>query len=361
MYRISGRIVLVCALVLSVLPAEDKTKNLILVTMDGLRWQELFHGADSVLISNPNFVENGDKLREQFWAETPEKRRENLMPFFWETIASDGQLYGNHAEGSVILLTNSQWFSYPGYNEILTGYADPEIDSNDKKWNRNVTFLEYLNRRRGFEGRVAAFCSWDVFPYIINTKRSGVPVSAGEGGAIGDRLTDEETLLNQLIAEMPMPFDTVRWDAFTFRLTMEYLAKERPKVMYIAFDATDDYAHQGKYDRYLTAANRQDQFLAELWGWLQSHPFYRNKTSMIITTDHGRGDDKKWTSHGQSVAGADKVWLAVIGPDTPAVGEMKNHPPIFSNQIAATACALLNVRYVSRQPVGGVIERIITK
>ncbi len=154
---------MVCALVLSVLPAEDKTKNLILVTMDGLRWQELFHGADSVLISNPNFVENGDKLREQFWAETPEKRRENLMPFFWETIASDGQLYGNHAEGSVILLTNSQWFSYPGYNEILTGYADPEIDSNDKKWNRNVTFLEYLNRRRGFEGRVAAFCSWDVF------------------------------------------------------------------------------------------------------------------------------------------------------------------------------------------------------
>mgnify|MGYP002863970748 CR=1 FL=1 len=361
MCRICRLVVFVSVLILNVLPAENKTKNLILVTMDGLRWQELFHGADSLLISDPDFVQNSDQLRKQFWGKTPALRRQKLMPFFWGTISSSGQLYGNQTEGSAVLLTNNQWFSYPGYNEILTGYADPEIDSNDKKWNRNVTFLEYLNRQRGFERRVAAFCSWDVFPYIINTERSGIPVSAGEGGAIGDRLSDREALLNQLIAEMPIPFSTVRWDAFTFRLTMEYLAKERPKVIYIAFDATDDYAHQGKYDRYLTAANRQDQFIAELWEWLQSHAFYRNKTSMMITTDHGRGDHDKWTSHGRSIDGADRVWLAVIGPDTPAGGEMKNHPSIFSNQIAATATTLLNVRYVSRQPVGGIIERIIAK
>ena len=81
--------------------------------MDGLRWQELFHGADSLLITNSDFVENSDKLRDQFWAKTSAKRRGKLMPFFWETIGSSGQLYGNHAEGSTVLLTNSQWFSYP--------------------------------------------------------------------------------------------------------------------------------------------------------------------------------------------------------------------------------------------------------
>ena len=352
-------LILFLSLIITISSAEIRGKNLILITMDGLRWQEIFYGADSLLIQNSEFVEDSDVLQNRFWANSVAERREKLMPFFWKNISKNGQLYGNHDKGSKVLLVNKEWFSYPGYNEILTGYADPEINSNDKIWNKNVTFLEFLNGQRLYSGRVAAFCSWDVFPYIVNSQRSNIPVSAGRGGAMGSRLTDREKLLNKLIKDMPTPFKTVRWDAFTFQLSMEYIEKERPKVVYIAFDATDDYAHEGKYDRYLMAANRQDQFLSELWKWLQSHPFYRKKTSIIITTDHGRGEFDKWTSHGRNVDGSEKVWLAVMGPDTPANGEMDNHTPIFSNQIAATASALLNVRYVSRQPVGGIIERII--
>jgi hypothetical protein len=61
------------------------------------------------------------------------------------------------------------WFSYPGYNEILTGSADDKrITSNDKMDNLNVTFLEHLNKLPEYKGKVMAFTSWDVFPFIIN-------------------------------------------------------------------------------------------------------------------------------------------------------------------------------------------------
>ncbi len=61
-------------------------------------------------------------------------------------------------------VTNPHWFSYPGYSEILTGFVEPSITSNDKVPNPNVTVLEWLHRQPAFKEKVAAFGSWDVFP-----------------------------------------------------------------------------------------------------------------------------------------------------------------------------------------------------
>src|SRR6266571_479179 len=111
-----------------------KTQNVFLIISDGFRWQEVFNGAEGQLISKENGgVSDTNALRGQFWRDTPDARREALLPFFWKQIASHGQLFGNQTKGSVINLANTRKFSYPGYNEILTGSADPRIDSNDKK------------------------------------------------------------------------------------------------------------------------------------------------------------------------------------------------------------------------------------
>ena len=141
-----------------------QSENVFLITFDGLRWQELFSGADEKLIRHNIFVENGESLSKQFWDEDFKTRRERLMPFFWSTIATQGQLYGNRTLDCPVNLTNNQWFSYPGYNEILVGYDDPAIVSNDKIPNPNKTVLEYVNEMETFNGKVAAFGSWDVFP-----------------------------------------------------------------------------------------------------------------------------------------------------------------------------------------------------
>ena len=84
---------------------KGKTENVILITTDGLRWQEVFSGADPELMNKANGgVANTNALAKAFWRETPEARREALMPFFWKVIAKQGQLYGNQSKGSVVTI-----------------------------------------------------------------------------------------------------------------------------------------------------------------------------------------------------------------------------------------------------------------
>jgi hypothetical protein len=162
---ISALFVLASILVGSAQAQEYKTENIVLITFDGLRWQELFKGADSLMVNDTGMIETPNSLLADYWSTDPIKRREMLFPFFWNTIAKEGQLYGNRAYGNLVDNQNKMWFSYPGYNEVLTGFADDKrITSNDKINNQNVTFLEHLNRMPDYQGKVMAFGSWDVFP-----------------------------------------------------------------------------------------------------------------------------------------------------------------------------------------------------
>ncbi len=339
-----GLLILFCCLSFPVLSQSDlKTENIILITFDGLRWQELFTGIDSTLMYNEDYVDNSGELNELFWAETPEERRKKLMPFFWNIIAKEGQLYGNRQYGSKVDATNGLFFSYPGYSEILTGFVDESIDSNDKINNPNKTVLEFVNEQPEFGGKVAAFASWDVFPYIINTTRSGIPVNAGFEPVEGADLTDREIFLNELLNEIPSPWGSVRLDAFTHHYALEYLKTRNPRLLYIAYGETDDFAHNGDYEATIHSAHRTDEFIRDLWNFVQNDEQYRGKTTFIITTDHGRGTQPvdQWQHHGADVEGAEEIWIAVIGPDTPALGEVKESSQLYQNQIAKTAATLL--------------------
>ncbi len=342
--------------------AGRQTEHLFIITLDGFRWQELFGGAVDSMMNDLEFSRDTAALQNLFAAPTPEERREKLMPFFWNTIAKQGQLYGNRWVGNKANCTNIFWFSYPGYNEILTGYSDPDIRSNDKVPNANVTVLEWFNQQPGFEGRVAAFGSWDVFPYIINEERSGVPVNAGFETASGEDLTQKELFLNELQPQVPSPWSSVRLDAFTHGYAMEYLKKYHPRVLYISYGETDDFAHDGRYDHYLMSARQTDRFLEKLWNFAQSDPVYRGKTTFLITTDHGRGESPKaqWKGHGKTYIGSNAIWMAVIGPDTPALGEVKTEMQLWQNQVAKTGAAFLGLDYTSRkEEVGKVIASMM--
>src|ERR1700690_2701320 len=111
----------------------------------------------------------------------------------------------------------------------------------------------------------------------------------------------------------------------------EYLKVYKPKVLYIAFDETDDFAHAGLYDQYLKSAHAEDTMINDLWNIVQSMPEYRNKTTLIITCDHARGDKIKeqWTDHGEENADAGQIWIAHIGPDIKAKGIVKTPDPIY--------------------------------
>jgi Type I phosphodiesterase / nucleotide pyrophosphatase len=322
--------------------SQRKTENVIIITLDGFRWQEVFAGADSVIINSEKFTEDRKGMNEKFWAADAAERRKKLLPFFWNTIAEQGQLLGNRWHNNLVNNANPYWFSYPGYNEIFTGNPDTAVNSNDKRWNKNENVLEFINKQKGFQGKVAAFTSWDVFPWILHEQRSKVYVNSAFETANFN--SPAFNLLNEM-QQTTTRFlgDGVRPDLLTFYIAKEYLKTFKPRVLYIGFDETDDFAHAGKYDYYLQSAYMIDQLIADLWGWVQIDANYKNKTTLIITTDHGRGDIKKeeWTSHGAKISDAGQIWMVVMGPDTEAKGEVKKAGQLYQKQVAPTIAALL--------------------
>jgi hypothetical protein len=335
-----------------------KTANVVLVTLDGARWQEIFGGLDDALMraAAPAKVDVANlPVYKRFWAATPEERRAKLMPFLWQTLTvRHGSIAGNRAIGSQAAVTNRHWFSYPGYSEILTGEAhDETISSNDAKRNVYPSVLQFLRRKLGLSrAQVATFASWYVFPWIVESEEGQTTVNAGLQPY--DTLTPEVRALNALVRETTTPWEGVRHDAYTVRFGLDHLRRARPRVLYIAFDEMDDWAHDGRYDRVLESLHRTDDYLRQIWEELQRHPQYRGRTSLIVTVDHGRGRTAEdWRHHGMKVPGADEIWMAFASPDAARRGEWRNHQPIFQNQVAATIAHLLGVDYREQNPTAG--------
>ena len=321
-------------------------QNLFIITLDGFRWQELFTGADDKLINNEKYTRGSSILNTLYWAATAEERRKKLMPFFWNIIASSGQVYGNRAFENKVNVVNGYDKSYPGYNEIFTGIPDPKISSNKKILNPNVNVLEFLNARPGFENKVAAFTSWDVFPYILNEERSGILVNSGYDTLNGSMPSEAETLINKTEQEGINEKTNTRYDELTFLVAKEYIKQKHPRVVYLGFGETDEFAHQERYDLYLEKANQIDKMLADLWHFVQTTPGYANNTTFLITTDHGRGKKRKWTSHGQLISGSSQTWLALLGPGIKPLGEVKEHQQFYQQQIAHAIAQLVGEKFL---------------
>ena len=327
----------------STLTAQRKTENVLLVTLDGLRWQDVFTGADNRMMNQPDGgVKEIRQLRKDFYRGSPEARRALLMPFLWEVIAAKGQIFGDPSRNARAVVTNPHKFSYPGYSELLTGVVDERINSNNKFPNPNVTVLEFLHQRPGFDGRVAAFSGWDVHEYIVNEKRSGIFCEVAWDPATVARTPAHLAELNRSAGALPHYWgEWFCFDAVTYARAREYLLTKRPRVLYLALGETDEWAHARRYDMYLQMAHRGDEMIRELWETMQGIDQYRGKTSLVLTVDHGRGrSERDWTDHNAKVEGAEEVWMAVMGPDTPPMGVRKGVQATQA-MIASTVAALL--------------------
>lgn len=330
-----------------------KTRNVVLIVADGLRWQEIFTGADKDLLTTDhggNWAKP-EYLQKTYWRETPEERRAALFPFLWGEVAKKGQIFGNQAKGSTAHVTNPYAFSYPGYNEMLTGAPDPRIDSNEFGPNPNVTVFEWLNNKTDFKGKVAVFGTWETYADIFNQPRSKLVMHAGGEPYPGSTLSPRQELINDLYRRTTPLEDEDAWDSFIQLPLLDYVKSNHPHILFVGYGETDNWAHSGRYDNVLESARTFDRFVAELWNTMQSLPEYRDTTTFIITTDHGRGSGPAdWKEHGVDEKGSENIWIAVIGPDTPPLGERTNTSPVTQSQIAATLAAFLGQDYKAAVP-----------
>ena len=336
--------------------------NVILITLDGLRWQEVFRGIDKTLATHEEYSVRGEQLLDQFWHDDPQTRARALMPFLHNTVFTQGSYVGNRDAESCARVSNSWNFSYPGYSEILTGVVNPAIDSNGKIPNPEKSLLEMLAATPAYKDHVGAFASWDVFPSIFNVERSGLDVNAL--GTAVDPQSPSELLLAQLAADIPTPWETVRHDAFTHHYAKSFIIDRGPRVTFISYGETDDFAHDGRYDEYVFAAQRADRFIGEIWQLAQSIDGYRDNTVLFVTVDHGRGEQplEAWQHHASKAAvagpmqalaqyeegiiGSENIWMAAIGPGVPPNGLLQTGTDcLTSNRIAATLMRLLGEDY----------------
>lgn len=327
----------VASLALMTAPSLAAEQKLVLITFDGVRWQDVFRGADPRLVDDKAYVHPDLKadVLDPAYVQVKD-RAAALMPFMHGVVAKQGVLIGNRDQGQCASVANDMWFSYPGYSEIVTGKPDPSIVENDKIWNPRRSFLEFLNEQPGFKGKVAMVGTWTLFPYILNTQRSKLPVNQGFGDAY--------------------PTDT--------RTAREGLAllKAHNRVTYIAFGDTDELAHAGDYSGYLAALERGDEYLRQVWDLIQSDPYYRDQTTLVVSTDHGRGEQPlaSWRDHAAKryfdlnptyqpefnatgVVGSGDVWIAALGPkiETSKAAIYTQNNCAYSAQIASSALTAL--------------------
>lgn len=305
--------------------AQEAPPSVILVTIDGYRWQDLFRGADPALVTD-------ERYRARY-IDVP-NRAAALTPFLL-SFAQDGALIGNRDENSCARVSNDFWFSYPGYAEMLSGRPNPNARSNQAIPNKDITVLERIARRREFAGQVRVFAEWNAVSAIVNVERSYIPVF------------------------IPPDFEAPH-DLQVIPAARELFA-DPPRALWVALGDTDNYAHAGKYEQYLRAATEADDFLRELWEAYQTNPRTAGRTTFIVTSDHGRGENERWRGHGSGRwrgiivpglrhEGSDAIFIAVRGPGVGSGEVYTMENCAIAGQIAATLLTSLGLLAEEGQP-----------
>ncbi|MCA4782924.1 alkaline phosphatase family protein [Empedobacter stercoris] len=318
--------------------------KVIVITMDGVRWKEVFRGADKYLINRPNFTSSMNYHKEKYFVEDSLQRRKLLMPFTWNYIVKKGVILGNRDEKNHVNFTNKPLWSYPGYNEIITGKPDDiNIINNDDILNPNISVFEIANQEKNFIDRVMVFGSWRMYPFIFNQERSKLKVNAGYADSFNTTKSEREILIERFQSETPKQWWGTRFDIFTHEFALEALKNQKPKLLFIGYGEADDYGHNADYDLYLNAINRNDRMIEELWNYVQTDPFYKDQTTIIVTTDHGRGDFYEWVDHSKHVKGSSNSFIMLLGPSIKKENFTKKD--YYSTQIAQTIADLLEIKW----------------
>jgi hypothetical protein len=299
----------------------------VFVTIDGYRWQDLFRGADPALVQD-------ERYRERY-VDVPD-RAAALTPFLL-SFREQGALIGNRDEGSCARVSNDFWSSYPGYAEMMAGRPNPRVRYNAAVPNDDITVLERLIRRPELADDVRVFAEWDVMQAILNTERSRIPVF----NPPNPRAPHDPQLLE----------------------AMQTLLTALPRVTWIAFGDTDNRAHEGDYDAYLAAATEADNFIRALWDSIEANPETAGRTTLIVTTDHGRGDaeNNRWTGHGSGRwrgirvpglyhEGSEAIFIAARGPGIVAAPQYDMDNCASVSQIAATLLRAFDLLGQEGQP-----------
>lgn len=107
-------------------------------------------------------------------------------------------------------------------------------------------------------------------------------------------------------------------DINTWKVILDKLNTDHPRLMLINLLEVDTRGHANDWPNYLGAIERTDEYAYRLWEYIQTSEVYKDKTTLIITNDHGRhldGHKSGFKEHGDGCEGCRKIYMLALGPD----------------------------------------------
>jgi hypothetical protein len=292
--------------------ARPHQANVVFITLDGVRWEEVFQGVDpgQSVDSNPE-----------------------VFSFLKGTLSGQGVLIGDKARGETVQVANKHLNSLPGYQSIMAGAPQP-CGSNFCGRIPVETMQERITHDLALQPEeVATISSWEKIAYAVEHVEGTTFVNAGNRPLlIGGRepLNPEAAAINAQQAKDPAPWKDARKDKYTFAHALNYLKAKKPRFLYISLNDSDEWGHRRKYDEYLSTLRQHDSWIKELSATLASMGDYGKNTTLIITTDHGRGSGNDWHEHGAGYQDSGAVWIYGQSPYTAKSIPSKTRMPAAS-------------------------------
>ena len=293
-----------------------RTDAVVLVALDGARWQEVLVATD------PRFATGNDRGLSA----------EALMPNLHAMIA-EGMALGAPDHGPPMVATGPNFISLPGYNEIFSGRTPSACRDNDCVATRQPTLVDEV-RARSLD--VAVFASWSPIVRAAALHPSDIVWSTGE----------TET-------------GAFRPDRATADLALAYLPEHRPSFLFVGLGEPDEYAHRGDYPGYLGSLRQADGILGELRHALDGMGERGEHTSLFVTCDHGRSDD--FQNHGVPWPESSRVWLVAAGGAIPTRGFVDSTRRHRLADIAPTLRVLLDLPADTSPGAGSAIDELLPR
>ena len=209
--------------------------HVVLITIDGTRYQEVFQGTD------PHF-NKGSAISAR-----------DLVPNLYSYFVDQGVVVGKLTP---MTASGPNFISLPGYLEITRGHPSTDCQRNDCNPIIDRSILQLYPTS-------AVFGSWEGIGRTLPAKYHGY-------------------------SDIGSPY--YRWDTYTEQAVRNYLSQHHPDFLWVALGDTDEVAHANDYPKYLDAIHQADAFIGEL---IRSS----TNTVFIVTVDHGRNANFK--DHGK--------------------------------------------------------------
>lgn len=245
---------------------EYKTKYVLVLVMDGPRWTET-------------------------WGDSTHK----LIPHMANDMAPLGIV-------STAFRNNGPTYTNAGHTALTTGIYQG-IKNNGLEFPKNPSMFQYWLKASG-KAKTAA--------YVIASKdKLAILTDCKDKDWKGKYRPYSDCGVDGL-------YSGYRSDQITYDKTIQILGTDHPELVLVNFQQPDSWGHANNWEKYLEGTKFSDEFIYRIFDYVRNSDFYKDKTTIFVTNDHGRhldGHKDGFVSHGDNCEGCRKINFFAYGPD----------------------------------------------